>query len=800
MRRATFVIAATLWVAGLSLAGRADAWTHSTTTPWQVPGGVGANTVVASDGAGGTFVAWSQLGSGYDVNLQHLDASGKELWTHGGVVVCAASGTQAPYFLVPDLSGGVIVVWIDYRVNSNGDLYARKVNAAGTPLWATDGVAVATNAEYKESISAAPDRQGGVVVCWADYRNVATTSEDIFLQHLTSAGSPTLPANGLAVCNAAAQQQAPVVACDAYGYANVAWTDFRSGTADIYAQHVLLSTGAVQWAANGVGVCAQPWGAYSPRIVMSSAEDPVVAWIDQRTGVTQVYAQALQGFSGAGYWAANGVLVSSPPNPSGLLSCLVTDGVGGFVAVFGSWTTTAYVQLYAQRFELNGVTTWPAPGVLVRQATGNAFAADACADGFGGILVSWLDTRSDASDVYVQRIAPQGYTRWRGNGLPVANGTGAQYSGHVAVGPDGGAYLAVDDVPTSRVCLQKVDEWGYLAAEPIMNDVADVPNDNGGQVKVSWYASPLDVDPLYRNVTSYSVFRSVPPQLAARLEPLAASAPGGRLSLAGRNYLHTRMGAQDYFWEEIDQVTARHLASYSAVEPTNGDSMAAGNRPTAFLVQAIADYGASWWFSQADSGYSVDNVPPVTPAPFLGTYVSGRTSLSWGANAEPDLAGYRLYRGPSAGFATGPATLLAEVVDTAYVDVNGGPAWYKLSAVDIHGNESPVATLLPSGTLGVGPREPAAFFLAPPAPCPVARGRDAVLAFSLAHAGRAELLVIDASGRHVRTLAHGEFDAGPHRLSWDGLDDAGRRAAAGLYFVRLAQGTQVVTRRLVRTE
>ncbi len=46
------------------------------------------------------------------------------------------------------------------------------------------------------------------------------------------------------------------------------------------------------------------------------------------------------------------------------------------------------------------------------------------------------------------------------------------------------------------------------------------------------------------------------------------------------------------------------------------------------------------------------------------------------------------------------------------------------------------------------------------------------------------LQVYDVHGRLVRTLLRGPVDAGVQRVAWDGRDEAGSRAAAGVYFVK----------------
>lgn len=53
------------------------------------------------------------------------------------------------------------------------------------------------------------------------------------------------------------------------------------------------------------------------------------------------------------------------------------------------------------------------------------------------------------------------------------------------------------------------------------------------------------------------------------------------------------------------------------------------------------------------------------------------------------------------------------------------------------------------------------------------------------------LSVFDVSGRQVKTLESGQAGAGNHTLSWDCTDDAGRKVSAGVYYVRLDDGTAV---------
>jgi flagellar basal-body rod modification protein FlgD len=78
----------------------------------------------------------------------------------------------------------------------------------------------------------------------------------------------------------------------------------------------------------------------------------------------------------------------------------------------------------------------------------------------------------------------------------------------------------------------------------------------------------------------------------------------------------------------------------------------------------------------------------------------------------------------------------------------------------------------------------------------------ATFAAQLASPAAVTVAIRDGSGRTVRTLALGPREAGRLDLSWDGLDDAGRRLPAGRYAVSIsgtgADGAAIAVEPLAR--
>ncbi len=72
-----------------------------------------------------------------------------------------------------------------------------------------------------------------------------------------------------------------------------------------------------------------------------------------------------------------------------------------------------------------------------------------------------------------------------------------------------------------------------------------------------------------------------------------------------------------------------------------------------------------------------------------------------------------------------------------------------------------------------------------------------LLQFALAEPEVVSLDVRDVAGRHVRSWRSLAATAGRNAVRWDGLDDHGRQAPAGLYLVTLRTRTLRETRRVI---
>ncbi len=117
------------------------------------------------------------------------------------------------------------------------------------------------------------------------------------------------------------------------------------------------------------------------------------------------------------------------------------------------------------------------------------------------------------------------------------------------------------------------------------------------------------------------------------------------------------------------------------------------DRPVFYRVRAVFKEGGQVAESEDSEIAQVtphDTFPPATPAGLSALYTSQAVELIWSANSEPDLAGYNVYRGEGAGppRQINPELLRTPIFRDASVE-KGLKYFYKVTAVDLVGNESP---------------------------------------------------------------------------------------------------------------
>ena len=323
--------------------------------------GAGSPSLV-SDGAGGVIVAWEDARDttdqiAEDIYAQRLNGSGVPQWRHNGVPLCKRFGLQLSAQVAPDGAGGAWATWDDDEQR----IVAQHVNAAGVTQFDSTGIVLCDSLPtYRYGTQIAPDGSGGAVVVWNDARS---GNEDIYARRVDAAGTAQWTANGLDICSATGHQHWPTITPGGASDFVVAWVDLRaSDPGDVYAQK-LTSAGTVAWTANGVRIGrksgdAPPWSA------SDGSGGAYACWDSLGGGICfydaspppKAYAQhVLSNGTIATGWAADGTSVTSAgvlgPHYSPMVA---NDGGNSCVVVWHDGRNLTDCNVYAQRFGAGG--------------------------------------------------------------------------------------------------------------------------------------------------------------------------------------------------------------------------------------------------------------------------------------------------------------------------------------------------------------------------------------------------------------------------------------------------------------
>ena len=357
------------------------------------------------------------------------------------IPICTAAGGQNGPRLISDNAGGAIITWED----GLRDICAQRVDAGGRVLWKDDGVPICSLPVWAlvDAPQLTSDGAGGAIIAWSDTRSdkdpdiYGLIERKIYAQRVDASGRMLWKNDGVLICTAIGSQSYTQLVSDGAGGAIIAWRDYRSDNADIYAQRV-DANGRMLWKNDGVPVCTAVGSQPYTQLVSDGAGGAIIAWYDERSGRKfrwDIYAQRVDA-SGRMLWENDGVLICRAAES--ISFPLISDGAGGAII---AWEEQS---IYIQRVDangrmlwkddgpsrfivVNGKTLWKNYGICVFTALyATASKPQLASDGEGGVIIAWRDHpdqypgRSSGDDIYAQRVDASGRMLWNDDGVPIS--------------------------------------------------------------------------------------------------------------------------------------------------------------------------------------------------------------------------------------------------------------------------------------------------------------------------------------------------------------------------------------------
>jgi len=324
--------------------------------------------------------------------------------------------------------------------------------------------------------------------------------------------------------------------------------------------------------------------------------------------------------------------------------------------------------------------------------------------------------------------------------------------------------LIVSD-STSQSSTIKENYITVFDKKPTIISISDVPQDQGGWVKVDFVRSIYDTDSLHHS-------------------NLASSE------------LYTIEINDGSGWISSNSLVAYGKNTYSVLAHTTKDLRLNGEGLISFRV--IAGMNEGNFASDVMVGFSLDNLRPFFPRNILATISNDfQIQLSWDENTESDFQNYLIYR--SNDYIN--YEIIGESVEPNFIDgdvQNDRDYYYKITAVDINQNESEfsetVSILFTDN--GDNLSEPISFSLSQNFPNPF--NPSTVIKYSIPQnteynsAPQTTLKIYDILGREVATLVNNQQKSGNYEVNFNAKD-----LSSGIYYYRLKSGSFSESKKMI---
>jgi hypothetical protein len=202
---------------------------------------IGYFPVLLPDRAGGAVFGWHRSLSNYfNSCVQHLDASGVEMFPHNGVVVSTTAGMHHldPSFAYRPTTGETFVAWNERNsAQSQWGIYAQKITAAGARAWGDGGIVLQPVDLLYKILPRAAQIGDGFEVLWMDEPG-SVDQDRLRAMRLDTNGAAVWPGGIVEVATYPSTKSRHPVTMDGADVLKTVWEDNRNGTPDVFGQSV----------------------------------------------------------------------------------------------------------------------------------------------------------------------------------------------------------------------------------------------------------------------------------------------------------------------------------------------------------------------------------------------------------------------------------------------------------------------------------------------------------------------------------------------------------------------------------
>ena len=299
---------------------------------------------------------------------------------------------------------------------------------------------------------------------------------------------------------------------------------------------------------------------------------------------------------------------------------------------------------------------------------------------------------------------------------------------------------------------------------PVITDIYDIPNDQGGHVYVLFNGSYFDIQDTPNQV--YGVMR------------------------------YDQINEDSSAWVAVMSFPAIGESQYIFDVSTLADSTIEDNAMTQFKI--VASMSGGTFHSAPLFGYSIDNIAPTPPTGLMASIIDEGIQVLWNHHSDEDFEYFILEKTIDPSFSIGD---IEEQIlsDTFYIDTDyltNQTNFYRISAVDYVGNRGEPSGFVEATILSVdSDLIPEVFALHQNYPNPF--NPLTQIRYDLPEDSDVSITIFNLMGRNIKTLLKKKEAAGFRSISWDATNQNGEPVSAGMYIYLIQANTFRETKKMI---